>query len=40
MSWNPETQEWYVYYLADEERDILSKSDEQFLEELKAKQGG
>lgn len=40
MEWNSETREWYIYYLADEEKEFLAKSEEEFLEELKAKQGG
>lgn len=40
MDWNPETREWYIYYLKDEEKEILSKSDEEYIEELKKKHGG
>jgi DnaJ-class molecular chaperone len=39
MDWNSETREWYVYYLHEEEKEILEKTDEQFMEELKAKGG-
>ena len=39
QEWNSETREWYIYYLKVEEKEYLEKSDEQFMEELKAKGG-
>jgi hypothetical protein len=40
MDWNSDTREWYIYYLSEEEKEFLGKSDEEFLEELRAKHGG
>lgn len=35
--WDAKTQTWYIYNLKEEENEILNKTDEQFLQELKAK---
>ena len=39
MEWNSETREWYIYYLDEEKKEFLDKTDEEFLKELKEKGG-
>lgn len=39
MEWNSETREWYIYYLEEEKKEYLDKTEEQFLADLKAKGG-
>jgi len=28
MEWNSETREWYIYYLEEEKKEFLDKTDE------------